>query len=273
MSRARTRHDRSQTRRARRATTPRSRRRWTAPSGWPTATTTTDIPTARSSRNFPTAERRSHERLADVRLDDYHADVTGRCPSRRSCDDARSPPLGDRDCRRRPLVALLARRHRPRRDARPHVHRRLADACSARTPTSCGRSSSATRNIPTRESSNSSSSRGSRSATAEPGQGPRPGFFLLSLERDVEATLADPGRTRLHRWRPPHLDARTQGQDGRDGGHHRARRRPRRVDRRARVSTVVVGGASGIGSAVVDRLRRAGQTGGGVGPGRRRHRL
>jgi glyoxylase I family protein len=31
---------------------------------------------------------------------------------------------------------------------------------------------------------------GADGATPEPGPGPRPGFFLLSLERDVDATLA-----------------------------------------------------------------------------------
>lgn len=31
---------------------------------------------------------------------------------------------------------------------------------------------------------------GAERATPEPGPGPRPGFFLLSLERDVDATLA-----------------------------------------------------------------------------------
>src|SRR5262249_19348305 len=66
------------------------------------------------------------------------------------------------------------------------------------------------------------------------------------------------GRPRLRGRGPSHRDVRTGRQDGGHGGDHRSRRCPRRADRTRRVIAVVTGGGSGIGSAVVDRLRNAG---------------
>ena len=90
--------------------------------------------------------------------------------------------------------------------------------------------------------------------------GPRPGMFLLSLERDVEATLgrlAELGFTDgVRRITMPAPRGKTVAMavviapDGVRVG----------TDRGADVSAVVVGGASGIGSAVVSRLRAAGHS-------------
>ncbi len=98
---------------------------------------------------------------------------------------------------------------------------------------------------------------GSRAAPARP-DGPAFGFFLLSLQRDVDTTLATlaglgfDGRGAANRHARPGRQAR------RHGRAQRARRGPRRTDRPAAMTAVVTGGGSGIGLAVTERLRAAG---------------
>ena len=88
---------------------------------------------------------------------------------------------------------------------------------------------------------------------------PRHGFFLLSLQRDVEAALSALAAAGLCRPCPAHRRTRTGRQDRRDGRHHRTRRCSGRADRAGAVSVALVtGGGSGIGCEVAERLRAAG---------------
>ena len=157
------------------------------------------------------------------------------------------------------LDAVLARRPRLHRVVRPHLHRRLAD------PVRRAHRSVAV-DLPRRPGDAGHGHRRTGFASTVSRRclrrtdGPAFGFFLLSLQRDVDATLTtladlgfDDGVRRIEMPAPG-------GQEGCDGGDHCAGRCARRTDRPAAVTAtaVVTGGGSGIGRAVVDRLRAAG---------------
>src|SRR5262245_58735940 len=76
------------------------------------------------------------------------------------------------------------------------------------------------------------------------------------MRSGIDARVA--GRTRVRRRCPPNRHARPSRIDGADGGDHRARRSAGRTDRSSFVTAVVTGGGSGIGAAVAQRLRDAG---------------
>ncbi len=98
------------------------------------------------------------------------------------------------------------------------------------------------------------------SEAALPGSGgPRHGFFLLSLQREVDETLVRLGGIGIHRGCSPHRCRGPGRKDRRHGGDQRTGRRTRRIDRAGEMSVALVtGGASGIGHEVAGRLRDAG---------------
>ena len=175
------------------ATTPRFRPRWTAPYGWPTATTTTGMPTGRSSPSSPTAAE-TFARTARVGLPARRLrHGTTDSAHRRSCNDAGSPPHRDRDDRRRGSQLRFWR------DGLGLVEM-LDHEFAGDWPTLFDADTEVLRSVflgdpehtLIRASSNSSHFEGSGRCTVglSPAVAHSRGFFLLSLERDVEPTLA-----------------------------------------------------------------------------------
>ena len=227
----------------------------TARCGRPTATTTSATPTARWSRSSPTAGRRSQ-----TDREGPPEDSSGRLRRPPASTETRSSMRGvhhtaivtsDVDRSRRFWCEGLG-------FAEMMDHTFAGDwptLFGAETDTLL-RSSSATPRLRTPASSSWSCSKAPAPRAAA--GGPRLGFFLVSLERDVERTLA--------------TLAELGFADDVVAFHARTRRqvvamavltapdgvRVELIGRR--VTTVVTGGASGIGAAVVIRLRRPGTT-------------
>ena len=144
-------------------------------------------PNGKVVTQFPYSGTKFVEMLAGVTLDDFEVSPAGLDGTGRS---AGNPPHGDSDRRRRRLDAVLARRPGLHASCSTTPSPATGRRCSAQRRIGCGRSSSAIRSTADTGIVELVRARDQYATAPAPSDVPAFGFFLLSLQRDVDATLA-----------------------------------------------------------------------------------